>query len=101
MLQWLKSRLSRESDQVNAALAMQEANIYNARAQRTADITNWMTMRAFKPVMGLFGGYAKDFDSHREYQFMRTDWDGPMVFKLADAHPAFNISGLHYRPIDD
>lgn len=68
-----------------------------------AETREWMAKRGFRPVLcPLTGQYAEDFDRLRNYQFMRSTWDEPSVFCLADAHPLLNISGLQFRtyPVD-
>jgi len=43
--------------------------------------------------------YVDGFDRHAETEFMRYGWLAPSVFKLADAHPAFNVAGLYWRAL--
>lgn len=63
----------------------------------TVDAVKWMADRGFKQVLGL-GHVVIDWDT--EYQFMREGWDEPQVFSLNTVHPAFNLAGLWYRPLD-
>jgi hypothetical protein len=58
----------------------------------------WLDNRRFAPVSS--GGVpTPGLDFHREYQFMREEWSEPQVFRLADLHPAMNMTGLMYREI--
>lgn len=67
-------------------------------SSRWAERAQWINSRGFRLVLDpLTGRYARGFDPACEYQFMRLDWDEPCVFRMADSHPAFNISGLYYR----
>lgn len=66
-----------------------------------ADAKQWMLDRGFKMVCDpMRGGYAAGFDQDVDNQFMRAEWEEPQVFRLADAHPLFNVWGLYYRPLD-
>lgn len=60
---------------------------------------DWIKARGFKLVVDVLrGGYVKDFDRNKEYQFMRADWDEPVMLRLADCHPMMNVWGLYFRP---
>lgn len=62
---------------------------------------DWMDKRGFRLAFDPFTQrYVTGFDRDEQYEFMRPDWDSPSVFRMADAHPLFNIAGLSFRPID-
>lgn len=58
----------------------------------------WMLDRGFLLVFD-GAGYTPEFSRDTEYQFMRTGWKEPAVFRLCDQSPSFNICGLYYRPL--
>ncbi len=62
------------------------------------DAVAWMDARGFKDV--LLAAQRMQIDFGKEYEFMRREWDSPSVFRLRDCHPAMNLCGLRFRPVD-
>ena len=62
------------------------------------DAVSWMEDKGFRDV--LLAYQMGTIDRSKEYQFMRREWTEPAVFRLQDCHPAMNLWGLRFRPLD-
>lgn len=57
-------------------------------------------MRKWMPVRSITGELYLPSMS-KPYEFLREEWDAPVVKKLEDFHPAMNIMGLMWREVTE